>query len=57
MPTRVSPPASSAIVEIADEMVGAYVAQGWVVAVAPVVAKVVEVQAKRGPGRPSKSEK
>lgn len=50
MPTRVHPPMSKAVVEIGDELVERYKAQGWTV----VADKEPEAPKRRG--RPPKSE-
>jgi hypothetical protein len=49
MGTRVSPLDSSAIVEIPDELVEAYVAQGW------TLEKTADSDAPKKRGRPAKN--
>lgn len=60
MPTKVRAANSSAVVEIADELVVRYVAQGWSVIAAKAAPKIEpepDLEARRGPGRPPKSDK
>ena len=52
MGVKVSPLGSDAVVEISEENVDQYLAQGWTRA-----GEEVREEVKRGPGRPSKSDK